>query len=30
MPDLGLSDVEASAIAAFISGERASVAGGGR
>ncbi len=29
MPDLGLSDVEASAIAAFISGERASAAGGG-
>ncbi|HXG97555.1 MAG TPA: cytochrome c [Gemmatimonadales bacterium] len=30
MPDLGLSDAEASAIAAFLSGERAAATGGGR
>jgi mono/diheme cytochrome c family protein len=30
MPDLGLSDAEAAAIAAFLSGDRAGAAGGGR
>jgi hypothetical protein len=30
MPDLGLTDVEASAIAAFLSGDRATATGGGR
>jgi len=30
MPDLGLSDAEASAIAAFLSGQRAAATGGGR
>ena len=30
MPDLGLSDAEASAIAAFLSGERGAATGGGR
>jgi len=30
MPDLGLSDAETSAIAAFLSGERTAATGGGR